>query len=140
MTKHDKSCACSICENAARESGTAALHSKIERLQAIATAAYNVFVQREAGVCAEARQIGWEELEVALSAGYHAATWIEIERARADLINGMIVEGEIVKVQEDLYDYGDIQDRDRCSLLVEPLLRFKGQRVRITVDVIDMKK
>ena len=40
-----------------------------ERLEAIATAAYNVFSQREAGACDEARQIGWEELEVALAAG-----------------------------------------------------------------------
>ena len=42
---------------------------EIERLQAIATAAYNVFSQREAGSCHEARLVGWEELEITLRDG-----------------------------------------------------------------------
>lgn len=59
---HD-GCDCDACE--------------LKRLQAIAGAASNVFSQREAGTCAEARQVGWEELEIALSVGpgfYRAIT------------------------------------------------------------------
>ena len=41
----------------------------IERLQAIATAAFGVWSQREAGTCQDARLVGWEELEIALHDG-----------------------------------------------------------------------
>ncbi len=64
--------------------------AELDRLQAIATAAYNVYSQREAGACAEARQIGWEELEATLIAGpscYMPAVKKEVTRTREQAAN-----------------------------------------------------
>lgn len=45
------------------------LKGEVTRLEAIAEAAMDVFGQREAGVCIDARQVGWEHLEETLRTG-----------------------------------------------------------------------
>jgi hypothetical protein len=42
------------------------VQSENTRLRLVAEAAENVFIQREAGICIDARQVGWEALADAL--------------------------------------------------------------------------
>lgn len=41
--------------------------------------------------------------------------------------------GIVYAVEEAMYDYGDIQDGNGNSLLVIPLLKYEGQKIKITI-------
>ena len=93
-------------------------HAELDRLQAIATAAYNVYSQREAGACVEARQIGWEELEATLIAGpsfYMPAVEKEVIHTREQAANRPADERAIrERLKTDLNDIVAFNDMNQA--------------------------
>ena len=45
--------------------------------------------------------------------------------------------GYVYRVEESCYDYADVKDEKYNSLLVIPLLEFKGKRVEVTVKILE---
>ena len=55
-------------------------------------------------------------------------------------MNDVVIEGRVVRVEESMCDYVDIQDDRWCSMLIQELLKFEGQRVRVTIMPIPDKE
>ena len=61
----------------------------------------------------------------------------KIDEAIAKTTPDLYIIGNVYRVEESTYDYGDVKDEGYNSMLTLPLLQFEGKRVEITVKVIE---